>query len=192
MKIELDTQKQQKTAPADVQLLRARINNLEYKISRLINASVDTTTGEIDNEKFAEVEKLAETKEELAQGLALNYKGWLDLINSIKAKEADLRQLKTIYQKSADSVKEFLEKHVEEDQIIETDSFRIFWRNNPPSVLTDDLLRLDGGLHVAFPELVKEEITYKLDKMKVKAYAKAGTPLPEGIRVVQRKSLVIK
>lgn len=166
-----------------------------YQINSELNAildneeAIDFETGEIKPEAAERIKALELKREDLIHFVGLSYFTFKAKKEAVDLEVKRLTEIKRSIARKEELAKKILSKNVFLGEEFDFQNLIIKWKKNPPSVEVDpdlDLLQLANEK----PELVKVE--YSLDKIRIKEMAKEGLPLPEGIRIVQDNSLLIK
>jgi len=151
--------------------------------------SIDQNTGELTEEAIKKLDSLEIQKKDLIHYVGLSYFNYKAESGKVDAEIERLQNIKKHYTTRENSAKKLLSKYVRLGEELKFDNLEIKWQKNPPSIETDGFVDL-AELEKQQPELVNLE--YSLNKKKVKELAKAGQPLPQGIRVKQDYSMRIK
>lgn len=165
-----------------------QLYKVHQEINDLIESYIDPETGELSEIANAHFNQLQLKREDAIHQLCL-----VNLESKTKAEAVanEIKRLGTI-KKSLDTTAEVAEriisKELAEGETYQFENAKISYRKSEV-VEVEDTLDLS---QLAFdqPELVK--LSYAINKVEAKKMAKDGKPLPEGIVIVKKNSLVIK
>lgn len=152
-------------------------------------SSINPETGEITEEAIKKLDSLELQKKDLIHYIGLSYFNYKAESGKVDSEIERLQSIKKYYTTRETSVRRLLGKYVRMGEEVKFNNFEIKWQKNPPSVEADEFIDL-VELAKQQPDLVNVE--HSLNKKKVKELAKAGSPLPSGIRIKQDYSMRIK
>lgn len=167
------------------------IFRLNETISNIIDSNTDPETGEISEAALLEIEKLEMNKLEKYESIALLFKNLKSFSDRIKEESKVLAERSKQYENKAERIKYFLDRQLN-GQPLETERIKVSYRKSETVEIDDLIIELNGGYDKLPGELVKKEIVYKVDKMKVKEYSKNDLPLPNGITIQKNNNINIK
>ena len=153
--------------------------------------NINPETGELTDEAVKKLDSLGLQKQDLIHYIGLSYHTYLAEVQEVDIEIERLSKIKKHRNSKVNAMKRLLEKHVYLGEEMKFGNLEIKWKKNPPSVDVQDGLDLEE-MHKAMPDLVRVNVSYALDKVKIKELHKANKPLPRGIKVIQNHSLQIK
>ena len=157
--------------------------------------------GELTPEIEALLGEAGEAFNAKAERVALFIQELLATSAAVKQERERLEKLEKSYANGAKSIKAYLQREMERAGVekVEGTLAKIRLQNSPPSVkcVLDDVdedVRQDR-LRTAFMDgaewVIEVPASYRLDTNIIKAYAKSGAPLPEGVTVEQSRHVRI-
>ena len=194
MKIQIDKSEKNESLQKVVNPISSiswNIFKLNETILSIIDMGTDPETGEISEAALLEVEKLEMDKLVKYESIALLFKNLKSFSDRIKEESKVLAERAKSYESKADRIKYFLDRQLN-GQTLETESVKVSYRKSETVEIDDMVIELNGGYDKLPGELVKKEILYKVDKMKVKEYSKNDLPLPDGITIKKNNNIQIK
>jgi len=168
----------------------SKLYEISNEIQKLIDDSVDPETGELLPEASEQLDKLYTNKLEKLSDVVSFIKNEDSFADAIDAEIKKLQAKKKTVTSRTDYLKEYIKRNIAEGEKIEQPNFTISWRKSE-AVETDLLIDLEE-MHKSNPELVKENISYSVDKTEAKKLYKQTGVLPEGIKLVAKQNLTIK
>jgi len=164
----------------------------EYKneIKKLIDESVDPETGELSQEASEQLDLLYSNKLEKISDVVFFIKNEQSFVDAIDVEVKKLNDKKKFVINRVNFLKDYIKRNINEGEKIDQPSFTISWRKSE-SVEVDIIMDLEE-LHKTSPEIIKQNISYSVDKVKAKEIFKKTGILPEGISIVQKNNLQIK
>lgn len=160
-----------------------------YELSaahRNIMHSIVENGGEISDETLEQLEAVEKGIERKTNAICRMRAEHARTADAIDAEIKRLQTLKKSHANAADSLKGYLHRCMDEagTDRIETDLFKVWIQNSPPSCeCTVDPARLPENL---------QRIDICLDVEAARNLWKAGEPLPEGVRFIQGRHIVIR
>lgn len=151
---------------------------------------IDQETGELDKEVAEKLDKLFTSRMEKVSNIVLFIKNRGAFALQVDQEIKKLQQKKKSVENKVEWLKNYLYSNVEVGRKIETPNFTIGWRKSE-SIEVDPLLDLEE-LYKQNPEIVREKITYALDKIEAKKVYKATGVLPSGVSLVEKNNIQIK
>ena len=144
--------------------------------------------GELDEAAMAKLAALEGTLNEKVQSCLCVSRNFSARADARKAEADRLAALAKSDRGNSDRLKNYVQDTLEKLGVakVETELFKVRIQDNPPSVVVSEAVDLDW--------LPKEmvRITKEVDKKKVLAAGNMGLPLPEGIQIIQTKSLRVQ
>jgi len=164
--------------------------HLQRKIDDIIDSHTDAETGEISEDAWAQVEKLAQSKTDIIANMGITFKKMISEAEFWKQEKKRIERYQKRSELISEKLKALIEKWVQPGEKIRISEVDISWRKSE-AVEIDDVTADLKELHKQYPDLVEELITYKPNKTKLKELLKTGLGL-KGIRLSEKNNIQIK
>lgn len=163
-----------------------------FEINDSIRAVLDKmgremeTEGFVSDETLAEYEALSEAKDDKMESIALYYKETQAEADAIKAEAKKLAERAEVAQKKADSLKGYLSRIMEIDEMekFTTSRVKVSFRKSESVIVDDDLKNVDE-------RFVITKTTYAADKASIKEAIKNGEDV-KGAHLETKQNIQIK
>jgi CxxC motif-containing protein len=161
---------------------------INQEVESLIELNVDPETGVLTPEIEEKLDALEIQREQKIVSTGLYIKNLQAFLNQIKEEKKRLTEMQKSAENRITRIKEYLQNNLEPDEKITTAQVNINWRKSA-SVEVDPAIDIEQ-IEVAYPELVR--IKKELNKTAAKNLLKSGDIGIAGIKIVEKKNIVIK
>lgn len=158
-----------------------RLFEIADEIEEILNHCVDPETGEITEEGMLALETLELQLKEKALAVAAYIKGELAEGEAVQQQADRLRDRAQRHKKRAESLKKYLQTHIDPGMKFSDDKSQIGWTTTTAVEITD---------YHRLPNLFLIERDPRPDKLAIRDHINSGNEVPGAI-LVKRKHLVI-
>lgn len=155
--------------------------------------NINPETGELTEDAVKQLDSLGFQKQDLIHYIGLSYHTYTADVAAVDIEIDRLSKIRQQRSKRVTSMKRLLEKNVRLGEEMKFKDFEVKWKTNPPKTEIDEVTFNLEEFEKSHPELIERKPTLKSGtKDLFKKWHKEEKPLPQGVRIIQNHSLVIK
>lgn len=155
--------------------------------------NINPETGELTEDAIKKLDELGLQKQDLIHYVGLSYHIYNAETSEVDAEIDRLTKIKKQRLNKVNAMKKLIEKNIRLGEEMKFANLEIKWKKNPPKTEIDEVAFDLLSFEKVYPELVERNPVLKSGtKNLFKEWYKENKPLPQGIKIIQNHSLVIK
>lgn len=155
--------------------------------------NINQETGELTDDAIKKLDELGLQKQDLIHYVGLSYHTYNAEVSEVDAEIDRLTKIKKQRLGKVNAMKKLIEKNVRLGEEMKFENLEIKWKKNPPKTEIDEIGFDLLAFEKSYPELVERNPVLKSGtKNLFKEWHKENKPLPQGVKIIQNHSLVIK